>query len=371
MAWNDIPAKDDPNLSFQAYYARPNVLQSMMKSVSGSIFREMWAVAESGDFAGLLKASLVGNVVGDLIRALGLGEISESHVSVGDWFTHSGVTFYSPRDRHSDNATIKLPDGRRITGVVRHECRITNSASVNMAEEDDISFVVGRVTANDKFDLVAAGYRDPMASLTGERDLQIGPVRDLSLMTGGKVWSENFISKIKLNTSDTEALALVIKDTVTRFSVAVGTQGAWRLLYGKDGHPLHETQHQGMFRLFSQLPFGAMGVRIEPNADHGSGPTDFTLRLNDSVNILEFKKDDKKEEMRHGLAVQLPNYMVSAGAQRGTYVVMCHSRKKEEVYDLLGQVLASDPTLPPIDCYVIDCSPKISASKAKSRYSVD
>lgn len=369
MAWNDIPAKDDPNLHFQAYYARPNILQSMLNQVSSAIFREMWATAEGDDFSGLFKSTLVGNTVGDLIRALGLNEITESQATPGDWFTHSGVTLYRPRDQNSDIATIRLPGDRRITGVVRHECRITASAAVNMAKEDDISFVVGRMLTNDKFDLVAAGVRDAMASLTGR--LEVGPVSDLSLMTGGKVWSENFITKVKLGTSDTEALALVIEDTVTRFSAAVGRQGAWRLLYGRDGRPLHETQHQGMFRLFSQLPFGAMGVHIEPNADHGSGPTDFTLRLNDAVNILEFKKDDKREDVRHGLAVQLPNYMASAEAQRGTYVVMCHSRSKEEVYGLLKEVLDSNPTLPPIDCFVIDCSPKVSASKAKYRHSVD
>lgn len=339
----------------------------MLKPVSSAVFREIWTATEGVDLSGFHRADLVGKTIGDLIRALGLKEILESEVDAGFWFTHSGVTHYSPRDPESDNARIKLPDGRHISGVVRHECRITNSASVNMVGRDNVSFIVGRMIASDKFDLVAAGYRDPMASLMGDR---VGPVRDLTLMTRSKSWSSKFM-QLKLDMPDPDALASVIEDTVTRFSAAVGRQGAWKLLYGRDGRPLHEAQHQGMFRLFSQLPFGALGVHVEPNTDHGSGPTDFTLRLNDAINIVEFKKDDKKEEIRHGLAVQLPNYMDSAGAGRGTYVVMCHSRKKEDVYALLKDVFDSDPTLPVIDCYVIDCSPKLSASKAKDRYVSD
>jgi hypothetical protein len=343
----------------------------MLKPVSSTVFREIWSAAEGSDFMGLHRAALIGLTMSDLIRALGMSEISESEINPGDWFTHSGVTRYSRRDKESDSATIELPDKSIISAVVRHECRITNSASANMIEDDDVSFIVGRRLTGSKFDLVAAGYRDPMASLSLDRDFDFTPVRDLSAMTrGGDSWSSK-LGNLKFNMPDGDALAAAIEDTVTRFAAAVGKQGAWKFLYGRDGKPLHESQHQGMFRLFSQLPFGALRIHMEPNADHGSGPTDLTLRLNESINIVEFKKDDRREDIRHGLAVQLPNYMTSAGADRGTYVVMCHARKKEEVKQILKEVLDADRTLPQIDCYVIDCSPKVSASKAASRYSTD
>ncbi|MCF3960809.1 hypothetical protein [Streptomyces fuscigenes] len=372
MAWNEVPAKDDPNLSFQAYYVHPNVLQNMLKPVSRAVFQGTWNLPDRRDSGGLRKADFVGHVIADLIRGLGFAEISESPPNQGDWFTHAGVTRYSPRDAHSDNAVINLPGGKSVMGVVRHDCRITNSASVNMSGNDDVSFVVGRLLTREKFDLVAAGYREPFAFLSRGFDiprvLDVTQRGDLSQMVDSKSWASRFNS-VRLDMPDSESLAVAIDDVVGRFAAAVGREGAWKLLYGRDGRPLHESHHQGMFRIFSQLLFGVLGIHVEPNADHGSGPTDFTLRLNNSVNIVEFKKDDKREEIKHGLAIQLPNYMDSARADRGTYVVMCHSREKEEVYELLTEVVDSDPTLPEIDCYVIDCRPKVSASKARSRYS--
>ncbi|MEU8954527.1 hypothetical protein AB0C93_09495 [Streptomyces sp. NPDC048518] len=369
MAWNEIPAKGDPNLSFQAYYARPNIIQSILEPVSSTIFRQIWSNAEDSNSVGLQRAALVGLTMADLIRAIGMEEVCESEIKVGDWFTHSGITQYHGRDERSDNATIKLPDNSTISAIARHECRITNSASGNMIEADDVSFVVGRRISESKFDLVAAGFRD--AIFGRGRDLDLTPVYDLSRMRNGDPPWSSHLAHLKFNKPDREALVDAIEDTVTRFAMAVGQQGAWKLLYGRDGKPLHESQHQGMFRLFSQLPFGALRINMEPNADHGSGPTDFTLRLNEATNVVEFKKDDRREEIRHGLAVQLPNYMTSAGADRGTYVVMCHSRTKEEVYQILNEVIDADQTLPQIDCYVIDCSRKVSASKAASRYSLD
>lgn len=369
MAWNEIPAKDDPNLAFQAYYVRPNVLQSVLKPVTRAVFQDIWNVVDA-DKGGLRKANFVGDTIADLVRGLGLAEISEMPLSPGDWFTHSGVTRYSPRDAHSDDVTIKTHSGKTIAGVVRHECRITNSASVNMSGSDDVSFVVGRLLTSEKFDLVAAGYREPFAFFSRGTDLprvlDVTQGGDLAQMIHNKPWASRF--RVRPGMPDSEVLAIAINDVLESFSAAVGKRGAWKLLYGRDGRPLHESHHQGMFRLFSQLPFGALGIHVEPNVDHGSGPTDFTLRLNDSINIIEFKKGDRKEEIRHGLAVQLPNYMESAGAERGTYVVMCHSRDKEDVYQVLAEVVDSDPMLPGIDCCIIDCRPKRSASKARSRY---
>ncbi|MFF4817379.1 hypothetical protein ACFY2K_22635 [Kitasatospora sp. NPDC001309] len=367
MAWKDVPAKDDPNLSFQAYYARPNVVQRILEPVSREVFRQIWAVAENDDLKGLRRSALVGFLMADYIRAIGLPEISETPLSPGDWFIHSGETHYSPLDGDLREARITSFDGAVVTGVTRTECNITSSASVNMSGVDDVSLVIGRLTTASKFDLVAAGYRDPMASLGGR--LPRGSVADLSRMAEGKPWSSSLLRLQFGESSDGQVLRAAITDTVNQFSTAVTKQGAWKLLYGSDGKPLHERQHQGMFRLFSQLPFGALGIQVHPNTDHGSGPTDFTLRLNDSTNIVEFKKDDRREEIKHGMAIQLPNYMASAGADRGTYIVMCHHRKREDVEDILADVIVSDPTLPPIGWFVIDCTPKTSASKAQDRLS--
>ncbi|WP_141765253.1 hypothetical protein [Streptomyces malaysiensis] len=371
MAWNEIPAKDDPNLSFQAYYARPNVLQSMLGGASREAFRQLWARAEDDDLTGLARSDLAGSIAADLIRGLGVREITEMEIKDGSWFVHSGVTRHSYVSPGIYEARILSPIGW-LTSKVRSDCRLTSSASVNMSGDDDVSFVVGRIASlkSLKFDLVVAGYREAFASLTADRIFVARSASeaatDLSMMAVRAPWRSDPIIKIA-GFGDDEMLRMAIYDTVIRFEDAVERHGAWRLLYDGTGTVMHEHQHQGMYRLFSQFIFGAYGISVDPNADHGSGPTDFTLRLRGAVNVIEFKKDLKKSEIRHGLEVQLPLYMASAEALRGTYIVMCHSNSRPEVEDILSQVFAENPDLPEIDCWVIDCRPRASASKAATR----
>lgn len=365
MAWNDLPAHLDPNLGFQAYYARPNVLRVMLKPFSQQVFDTIWDAEGSDMTRGLRRSGLVSGLVEDLIHGLGLTEISEEPHEVGSWFVHSGVTHYRSTGMTTSEAKIRIYNNSEITGQVRKECRITSSAMVNMEGDDDVSFVVGRLIAPSKFDLVAAGYRDPWASLASEATEQ--SLAEIAMLPGSVPWSANLSRMCFNGLTDEDTLRGSIMDTVERFSNAISKQGAWRLLYDEKQKARHERHHQGLFRLFSQLAFGALGIHVEPNADHGSGSTDFTLRLNESVNIIEFKKDDKLEEIRHGLSIQLPNYMASAGAKYGTYVVMCHHRPAAEVERLFGNALSSDPSLPVIDCYAVDCSWKESASRAEMR----
>ncbi|MEV4994098.1 hypothetical protein [Streptomyces niveus] len=370
MAWNDIPAKDDPNLSIQAYYARPNVLQSMLGSASREAFRQLWGHAEDDYRTGMVRSDLAGSIAADLIRGLGLRDIAEIEMEDGAWFVHSGVTRYRYVSPGVQEAKVSSPAGW-LTAKVRTECRLTASASMNMDGDDDVSFMVGRIISAKslKFDLVIAGYRDAFASLTADRIFTVRTgtdVADLSPLAVSAPWRSDRIIKID-GYSDDKILRMAIYDAVTRFEYAIDNHGAWRLLYDDSGAVMHEHQHQGIYRLFSQFIFGAYGISVDPNADHGSGPTDFTLRLRSAVNVIEFKKDLKKSEIRHGLEVQLPIYMTSAGASRGTYIVMCHSYTRREVEGALSDVFAQNPGLPEIDCWVIDCRPRVSASKAAGR----
>ncbi|MFJ9211147.1 hypothetical protein [Streptomyces sp. NPDC102264] len=374
MAWNKIPAKDDMDLLFQPYYARTNTLYPLLKPTGRMIFS---AIASELDRTGtelsiFRKTALFSVVMSEIIHALALREITEHEPEIGDWFVHSGTTIYRPLESGNKEASIPLTT-RTIRGTVRDECNITASASINMTGRDDVSLVIGRLLSHSKFDLVAAGYREPSTNVamirqpvTTRNGLGIS---DLKALAAGRHWGDMLPEFLAPGIADDELLSMAILDTISRFQTAIEEQGGWKLLYDDNQKVLHERQHQGMFQIFSRLTFGALKIHIDANPDHGSGPTDFTARLNKATAIIEFKKDDKLQEVRHGISTQLPIYMKSAEATQGYYVVMCHRRDPEEVTAALRVESERnfDPDFPEINAIIVDCRRRISASKAPTR----
>ncbi|MGW0838440.1 hypothetical protein [Streptomyces prunicolor] len=374
MAWNEIPAREDENLHFQAYYARLNILYGLLGETSRFVFDQIWKSAEESPMKQFKKSALVGLMTGDLIQALGLTEVTKIEPSMGNWFTHSGATRYREINSHTREAEIKLPS-RTIKGIVRTDCYLTSTADANMRDQDEISLVVGRLISPLKFDLIVAGYREPPS--TAARIRNVAPPRqkwagatDLTSLSKGDAWSSKLLELSITGAPDEYLLATAVLDTLSRFQSSIEEQGAWRLLYDDSGHAMHERQHQGMFRIFSRLTFGSLGIQLDPNTDRGSGPTDFTVGLNGLTAILEFKKDDKLAELRHGISIQLPVYMRSASAVYGFYVVMCHTRDPEEVKNYLTGIQEAEPELEFITCVIVDCRKRSSASKAATRSAI-
>ncbi|MFJ6166279.1 hypothetical protein ACIQH6_14285 [Micromonospora orduensis] len=363
MAWNGIPAKDDPNLSFQAYYARLNIICQFLSPLSVQLFEESWEAAASQEMVSLRRSALVGQIVADMVRALALEEATESEPPIGGWFVHSGITSYSGKVGEQV-ATISLGNGHKLRGVVRTTCRITASAAGNMVGRDDVSFVVGRRISEAKFDLVAAGFRDPTVGLwAGERNST--PTEDSLQNVLDRPWAPsllpNLVPPIQIkNSQDDVTLAFVVKDTIDRFSRAVRDEGAWKVLYEADGRSAHETRHQALFRVFATLSFVSLGITVHPNADHGGGQTDLTLDLRGAIHVAEFKKDSTPAKMLHGLQIQLPQYMDSAGARFGSYIVMCHDRDPVKVNEILDGAAPGRS----IRFFVVDCRKRMSASLA-------
>ena len=97
----------------------------------------------------------MGILVGDLIRALDLREVTSGAVQRGQWFVHTGPTYFTRQGDNRKRAVIRLDD-RQIAAVVRSDCEITGTADANMDGEDEISIVIGRLLTEDKFDLVVA-----------------------------------------------------------------------------------------------------------------------------------------------------------------------------------------------------------------------
>ncbi|WP_262703851.1 MULTISPECIES: hypothetical protein [Streptomyces] len=374
MAWNKIPAKDDANLTFQPYYARTNILYPLLEPTGKMIFD---AITTATDRTGiespeLKKSALVSVITCEIIHALALREITAHEPEIGEWFVHSGTTIYRPLESGNKEALISLP-ARTITGTVRDECNITASAYANMTGHDDVSFVIGRLISYSKFDLVVAGYREPSPNIARIQQTKTSRNRssltDLAALATGHHWADMLPAVDIFGATDEDLLYLAMMNTISRFQATIERQGGWKLLYDDSGKVLHERQHQGMFQIFSRLTFGALRIHLDANPDHGSGATDFTARLNDATAIIEFKKDDKIQEVRHGILTQLPMYMKSAQASQGYYIVMCHRRNPEEVAAILRRDAEEDfdPRCPEIKAIVVDCRRRISASKAPTQ----
>lgn len=361
MAWNEVPAKDDAKFRLQAYYARLNILRQFLSPFSVQVFEESWKAARDQDLGKTARSALVGEISGLLIKSLRPEEVSLMDPPVGGWFVHSGITRYR-RDGDDQVASLVTAGGTTLQGIIRRECVITNSALANMRGEDDVSFILGRRTAQTKFDLVVAGFREAWMHLHGtDRIVEIAARSPIEQDPKHSLLPY-LVPRIQISgITDEQTLAYAVNDTIDRFTRAVEKEGAWRILYDANGKPAHETRHQALFRLFAQLSFVAIGATIQPNADHGRGPTDITLTLNGAVHVIEFKKDTSISKIEHGLKVQLPLYMESAGAMFGSYIVMCHEREKSKVLPIIAD--AEDSRVV-ISTYVVDCRKQKSASIA-------
>ena len=180
-----IEARKDPNLRISAYYARLNALNELLSPLTRDALHRVWEFTASEEMKQLRRSAAVGAIVSDLIRALDIKEISSGGIEPGQWFVHSGVTHFARQGYDRKQATIKLGSDRYITATTRRECEITGTSDVNMDGEDEISFILGRLLTNSKFDLVVAGYRkhpflaSPLVRRSIDLDEALGNVIDL------------------------------------------------------------------------------------------------------------------------------------------------------------------------------------------------
>jgi hypothetical protein len=332
-----------------------------MSPLTHQIFEMYWKSPDEDGFRVFQRSMIVGEFVADLVRTHAIEDTERAVPAIGDWFVHAGVTRYRKRQQN-ETAYIELVDGSTITDTVRAEYRIASTAIANMTGLDDISTVVGRRISDQRFELVCAGYRDPMAYVkTDARTVTLRPAQGANVLDldWRASWYPNLLGRVPVDGPPDGALAWAIADTLQKFAFAIEQSGAWRLLYEGGVAPSHETRHQKLFEVFSRFTFTALGIHVYPNVDNGRGPTDFVLEYGGALNVVEFKKDSSPAAMKHGLEVQLGHYMTAAGAERGTYVVLCHKRDPGEVLEILS---ASVPGS--VHLSVVDCRPRPSASVA-------
>jgi hypothetical protein len=359
----------DQDLEFQAYYVRLNALNELLSPMGRAVLELSWETAGSHEMMELRRSTIIGRLTADLIRALDMREVSFGEVKPGHWFVHSGVTCYTHQGNGRRLAAIRLRDGRTITGAVRMDCAITGTADSNMDEDDEISLVVGRMLTDTKFDLVVAGYRSPafMRARLGARTIKIVDYIPGSVLD--RIAHEKHLPVPEITfdgISDLGLLSAAIQDSMQRFKRAVEKEGMWRELYDKPTwKPAHESRHQSLFRLLSGLVVEGHGIKILPGTDQGAGQTDFTFTLRDAVSIVEFKKDYDTQRLIHGIQVQLPSYMESAGTHIGAYFVMCHERDPAEVIEIISRAAADVQSSLGliISVETVDCRRHESASK--------
>lgn len=331
MAWNAIPLKDDDKVDFQVHYVRLNPLRQFLSPLAAELFESSW-LDENAAMPGFRRGYLAGELVCDIVRTYQIDDAAAHEPAIGEWFTFSGATRY--RDTSDgQRATIKLPTGLKLTGAVRVDCRLSASAETLMSGTDDTSTIVGRRTAADKFDLIAAGYRDPMVHWRSGDQEPSDFTERLRQHPLERPWRSAYPGSIlhRFNFPDApeELLPRVVMDATDQFGRIIEKEGGWRSLYNADGTVAHETRHQQIFQIASRLLFSAVGIHVDPHANHGVGATDLTLTLHSARHIIEFKKDTSTKTIEHGYSVQLPRYLNSAAAPRGTYIILCHAASTE------------------------------------------
>lgn len=357
MAWNEIAARDDPNLKLELYYLRVNVLGHMLSPHSVELFQMAWDTYSRTRLPGLLQSRMSGVIIADIIRALALDEINNVRAPESGWFVHSGATVYGPDEGSQRTATIVLENGDVLRSVVRKDSEITATASTNMKGVDDTSFIVGRILGGEKFDLVAAGYRNPAGEMLQRASRKLDAIHSVEASVQMSDSSTLFPS-FKFAVPDENILSSTVSDLTKHFAYMIRSKGSWSILYD-NGKPAHETRHQALFHNFSRISFNILGIMVHPGADHGSGQTDLTLTLGEATHIVEFKKDVSPGKVLHGLQVQLPRYMEAAEATKGTYIVACHTKDPDEVRAWIPQNRPEG-----VEVEIVDCRKRISASRA-------
>jgi hypothetical protein len=365
LTFDEVEPRKDPDLSIQAYYARLNPLSELLSPLSRELLFHVWEATGTREKKEVNRSTIVGILVGDLIRALDLREVTSGTVQRGQWFVHTGPTYFTRQGHDRKRAVIRLGD-RQITAVVRRDCEITGTADANMDGKDEISIVIGRLLTDDKFDLVVAGYRHPaiMTIPPDTRTIVLGEARGPVLDC---VTYRDYPGDVEMRYEgqpDATVLEMAAMDAFDYFKAAVEREGTWKLLYDPAGQPARESWHQELFRLVARFPFAQLGIKIMPGADHGSGQTDLTLVLRDAVLIIEFKKDYDLQRVIHGLNVQLPMYMRSAAATSGIFAVMCHMRDPGDVAELLSKQAAQAQDGIRLAVETVDCRRRVSASRA-------
>lgn len=185
-------------------------------------------------------------------------------------------------------------------------------------------------------------------------------IRDL--FTGDQT---SFRSKTTFDLSQgVSSIISVVHETIQMFKHHVENGNLWEELW-VDNKPKRERAAQLIYFAIADCFCKANNIDISPEANMGGGPIDFKFSKGYNARVLvEMKKDSGT--VQHGYETQLEIYKKSARTFHGIFVVINYGKlgnKLAAIQKIRAERLADGERAS--DIFVIDATPKISASKRK------
>lgn len=148
------------------------------------------------------------------------------------------------------------------------------------------------------------------------------------------------------------------------FKSLVEDNGLSALLFDSNGVPKKESAAQLLFFGIASFCCTTNNVDLTREGNNGRGPVDFKLSRGSLDKVLVEVKLTSNSQLKHGIEKQLPVYMAQENTKKAIYLIIDTGHPKtfknfEDFYHNL-----SDDIKNKITYYVIDATPKLSASRA-------
>lgn len=166
-------------------------------------------------------------------------------------------------------------------------------------------------------------------------------------------------------TKGPEAIRQVVIEAIDLFKKHVEVGDLWRELW-TDGKPKKERAAQLIFQAIADAYCKANHIDMSPEANMGGGPVDFKFSTGYDARVLvEIKRDSGT--VKHGYETQLEHYKAASESFFGIFVVIDYGKlggKLETIMKIRNErILAGERAS---DIFVVDATPKESASKRKA-----
>ena len=153
-------------------------------------------------------------------------------------------------------------------------------------------------------------------------DFRLDNERLLVIDTIKRYLSQNQQS-LKSNKNLQSDLNSIVCDIIELFRFLIEEKGLWKLLWKEDKRGrCKEGIPQLMFSAVAWSYCQANNIDINAEVDTGSGLIDFKFSRGASQKVIAELKYSDNQQLKHGLEVQLPQYMISEKAEQGYYVVL-------------------------------------------------
>lgn len=190
--------------------------------------------------------------------------------------------------------------------------------------------------------------------------------------SGEYIWCEaakTFMQQFPLNITSCSLTSITDVFTIAQqicmhFKALIEDNGLSALLFDGKGVPKKEAAAQLLFFGIASFCCTANNVDLTREGNNGRGPVDFKLSRGSKDRVLVEVKLTSNNHLKHGIEQQLPIYMAQENTKKAIYLIIDTGHPKslqnfEDFYQTLSEDIKKKITY-----YVIDATPKLSASKA-------